>query len=59
MLGAATTSPVLVARDEGLFLDEGLNVEVIDTCGSARVNPEIDALQAPVAWTSTACVNGA
>ena len=30
---------VLVARDEGLFLDEGLDIEVIDTGGTARVNP--------------------
>ena len=39
---------VLVARDEGLFLSEGLDVEVIDTGGTARVNPEGAALQTQI-----------
>lgn len=44
---------VLVARDEGLFRDEGLDVEVIDTGGTARVNPEPTALRAQIFNRST------
>ncbi len=39
---------VLVARDEGLFEDEGLDVEVVETAGTARANPVGDALQSKV-----------
>jgi len=36
---------VLVARDEGLFRDEGLDVEVIDTPGTAQINADHQALR--------------
>jgi len=36
---------VLVARDEGLFNDEGLEVEVIDTPGTAQANAGRQALR--------------
>ena len=39
---------VLVARDEGLFSDEGLDVEVIDTVGTARANPVGEALHGKI-----------
>ena len=44
MMNAVHDLAVMVARDEGLFRDEGLDVEVIDTGGTARVNPEGAAL---------------
>ena len=39
MMNAVHDLSVLVARDEGLFSDEGLNVEVIDTGGTAPGQP--------------------
>ncbi len=45
MMNAVHDLAVMVARDEGLFQDEGLEVEVIDTGGTARVNPEGAALR--------------
>ena len=36
---------VLVARDEGLFRDEGLDVEVIDTPGTAQIHADHQALR--------------
>ena len=44
MMNAVHDLAVMVAHDEGLFRDEGLDVEVIDTGGTARVNPEGAAL---------------
>jgi NitT/TauT family transport system substrate-binding protein len=44
MMNAVHDLSVLVARDEGLFSDEGLDVEVIDTIGTARANPVGEAL---------------
>ena len=61
---------VLVARDEGLFQKEGLDVEILDTPGTSRVNADRKALKKTsliVLWrlfttpeesTSTACANG-
>jgi NitT/TauT family transport system substrate-binding protein len=45
MMNAVHDLAVMVAHDEGLFRDEGLNVEVVDTGGTARVNPEGAALR--------------
>ena len=36
---------VLVARDEGLFQKEGLDVEILDTPGTSRVNADRKALK--------------
>ena len=36
---------VLVARDEGLFQKEGLDVEILDTPGTSRVNADRQALK--------------
>ena len=44
MMNAVHDLAVMVAQDEGLFRDEGLDVEVVDTGGTARVNPEGAAL---------------
>ena len=45
MMNAVHDLAVMVAQDEGLFRDEGLDVEVVDTGGTARVNPEGTALR--------------
>jgi ABC-type nitrate/sulfonate/bicarbonate transport system substrate-binding protein len=45
MMNAVHDLAVMVAQDEGLFRDEGLDVEVIDTGGTGRVNPVGAALQ--------------
>jgi NitT/TauT family transport system substrate-binding protein len=48
MMNAVHDLAVLVARDEGLFRDEGLDVEVIDTPGTAQVNADRQALRAVI-----------
>ena len=48
MMNAVHDLSVLVARDEGLFRDEGLDVEVIDTVGTARANPVGETLHWPI-----------
>ncbi len=48
MMNAVHDLSVLVARDEGLFKDEGLDVEVIDTVGTARANPVGEALHGKI-----------
>ena len=48
MMNAVHDLSVLVARDEGLFSDEGLDVEVIDTVGTARANPVGEALHGKI-----------
>jgi NitT/TauT family transport system substrate-binding protein len=45
MMNAVHDLAVLVARDEGLFRDEGLNVEIIHTPGTAQVNADRQALR--------------
>jgi len=45
MMNAVHDLAVLVARDEGLFRDEGLEVEVIDTPGTAQVNADRQAMR--------------
>ena len=51
---------VLVARDEGLFQKEGLDLEILDTPGTSQADADRQALKSttPVASTSTACVSG-
>ena len=44
MMNAVHDLAVLVARDEGLFQDEGLDVEVVNIRGTARANPVGQAL---------------
>ena len=48
MMNAVHDLSVLVARDEGLFRDEGLDVEVIDAVGTARANPVGEALHGKI-----------
>ena len=48
MMNAVHDLSVLVARDEGFFRDEGLDVEVIDTVGTARANPVGEALHGKI-----------
>src|ERR671937_2800422 len=45
MMNAVHDLAVLVARDEGLFRDEGLDVQVIDTPGTAQLNADRQALR--------------
>src|SRR5262245_34582716 len=45
MMNAVHDLAVLVARDEGLFHDEGLDVEVVNTPGTAQVNADRRALR--------------
>src|SRR6185436_10908528 len=48
MMNAIHDLPVLVARDEGFFRDEGLDVEVIRTPGSGQRDSDHQALRANV-----------
>ena len=45
MMNAVHDLALLVARDEGLFQDEGLDVEIINTPGTAQVNADHQALR--------------
>lgn len=45
MMNAVHDLAVLVARDEGLFRNEGLDVEVVTTPGTAQVNADRQALR--------------
>ncbi len=45
IMNAVHDLAVLVARDEGLFLEEGLDVEVVDTPGTAQANADRQALR--------------
>jgi NitT/TauT family transport system substrate-binding protein len=45
MMNAVHDLAVLVARDEGLFRQEGLDVEIINTPGTAQVNADRRALR--------------
>jgi ABC-type nitrate/sulfonate/bicarbonate transport system substrate-binding protein len=51
MMNAIHDLPLLVARDEGYFRDEGLEVEILKTPGSGQ------RTRAPA--TSSACASGA
>ena len=48
MMNVVHDLSVLVAREEGLFREEGLDVEVIATAGTARANPVGEALHAKI-----------
>ena len=48
MMNVVHDLSVLVARDEGLFREEGLDVEVIATAGTARATPVGEALHAKI-----------
>ena len=45
MMNAVHDLAVLVARDEGLFRDQGLDVEIFDTPGTAQVNADHQAMR--------------
>lgn len=45
MMNAIHDLPLLVARDEGFFTDEGLDVEILKTPGTAQRNSDHQALQ--------------
>ena len=45
VMNAVHDLAVLVARDEGLFRDEGLHVEIVHTPGTAQVNADRQALR--------------
>jgi NitT/TauT family transport system substrate-binding protein len=45
MMNAIHDLPVLVARDEGFFNDEGLDVEVLSTPGTAQLSADHQALR--------------
>jgi NitT/TauT family transport system substrate-binding protein len=48
MMNAVHDLPLLVARDEGFFRDEGLDVEIIRTPGSGQRNSDHQALRANI-----------
>lgn len=48
MMNAIHDLPLLVARDEGFFKDQGLDVEIIRTPGSGQRNSDHQALRANV-----------
>ena len=45
MMNAVHDLPLLVARDEGFFADEGLDVEILKTPGTAQRNSDHQALR--------------
>ena len=45
MMNAIHDMPLLVARDEGFFRDEGLDVEILKTPGTAQRNSDHQALK--------------
>ena len=48
MMNVVHDLALLVARDEGFFRDEGLDVEIVSTPGTAQVNADHQALQAQI-----------
>jgi NitT/TauT family transport system substrate-binding protein len=48
MMNAIHDLPVLVARDEGYFRDQGLDVEILKTPGSGQRNSDHQALRANI-----------
>ena len=72
MMNAIHDLPLLVARDEGFFRDQGLDVEIVKTPGSGQRDSDHQALRANVfdrtmealydqgaPATSSACASGA
>jgi hypothetical protein len=45
MMNAIHDLAVIVARDEGLFQEEGLDVDIVNTPGTAQVNADRRALR--------------
>ena len=45
MMNAVHDLPLLVARDEGFFRDEGLDVEILKTPGTAQRGADHQALR--------------
>ena len=48
MMNVVHDLALLVARDEGLFRDEGLEVEIVSTPGTSQVNADHQALQTQI-----------
>src|SRR5262245_64176132 len=48
MMNAIHDLPLLVARDEGLFRDQGLDVEIVKTPGSGQRNSDHQALRSNI-----------
>ena len=48
MMNAVHDLPLLVARDEGFFRDEGLDVEILKTPGTAQLGADHQALRANI-----------
>ena len=45
MMNAVHDLALLVARDEGLFREQGLDVEIIDTPGNAQIGADRQAMR--------------
>ena len=58
VMNAVHDLAVFVARDEGLFRDEGLDLEIVNAPGTAQVAADRRAMR-PVMSISTACASGA
>ena len=48
MMNAIHDLPLLVARDEGYFRDQGLDVEILKTPGSGQKNSDHQALRSNI-----------
>jgi len=48
MMNAIHDLPLLVARDEGFFRDQGLDVEILRTPGSGQANSDHQALRSNI-----------
>ncbi len=48
MMNAVHDLAVLVARDEGLFQEEGLDLEIVNVPGQAQVNVDLPASNHPI-----------
>ena len=71
MMNAIHDLPLLVARDEGFFADQGLDVEIVTTPGTGQRGADHQALRDNIfnrTWSrstrrasaiSSACANGA
>ena len=46
MMNAVHDLAVLVARDEGLFQEEGLDLEIVNMPGQAQVNVDLKTINA-------------
>ena len=48
MMNAVHDLAVVVARDEGLFQEEGLDLEIVNVPGQAQVNVDLQAINHPI-----------